>query len=169
MLPDREEDERISYFPKTKYTLNSTVVDVILENFNFSAVGKNGRVAIEMVMLNGQEVNESSTRQATSLDDEYTPSVFRTWEYYFNNENQAYLQWKPISYQSRDRKSTKSQEATLKFPTGNAIHVLDDQVPRGLASALFNSTDTLLNGITLYMVIGTGGDDNYVSPSYVTW
>ena len=124
-------------------------------------------------MLRGQAVNGSTTRESSTVDDEYTPSVFRTWEYYFNNggspNNQAYLQWKPISYQSGDRKSTKAQEAILRFPVGDAVDVLHDKVPRGLGSALFNDSDTVLNGTAFYVVIGTNSDDNYLNPSHVTW
>ena len=163
--------ERVSYFPKTKYSLNSTVVDFSLMQFNFSGY-TNGRVAMEMVMVNGQEVNDSSTMVTTTIDDEYTPSVFRTLEYYFNpsgSRPRAYLQWKPISYQSHNRKSTKSQEANVVFPKGNAVSILNGEVPASLASALFNSSSVVLNGTAMYIVIGTSGDDNYVNSEHMTW
>ena len=166
----------MSYFPKTKFTVNSTVVDVQLLSFNFTRVQQdrtsNGRIAMEMVMIRGQQVNDSSTDVTSTVDDEYTPSIFRTWEYYFNERShphQAYLQWKPVSYQNHQRISTKSQEANLVFPEGGAVDVLGGQVPRGLASALFNGSATPVNGTTFYMVIGTDGDDNYVNPKRVTW
>ena len=122
-------------------------------------------------MVGGQQVDGSSTVVMSTVDDEYTPSVFRTWEYYFNergHSSRAYLQWKPISYQSHDRKSTKSQEANLVCPEGNAVDVLNGEVPPSLASALF-SDSTPLNGTALYMVIGTSGDENYVNSKHMTW
>ena len=122
-------------------------------------------------MVNGQQVNRSSTKVTSTVDDEYTPSVFRMWEYYFNDRgspNPAYLQWKPISYQSRVRRSTKSQEANIVYPIGHAIDILVSQLPSGLASALFNDS-TSLNGTAMYIVMGTDGDDTYVDSGYQTW
>jgi hypothetical protein len=169
-LPERTADERISYFPKTKYTLNSTVVDMSLLHFNYSL--KHGRIALEMVMVNGQQVDKSSTRVTSTVDDEYTPSVFRTWEYYFNDRDhpsRAYLQWKPISYQNHHRRSTISQEANVAFPEGKAIGILNGRVPRSLASALFSDWTTELNGTALYMAFGTQGDGNYINSTHMTW
>lgn len=157
--------------------MNSTVVDVTLLSYNFSMdqdvngtpVTKNGRIAMEMVMIGGQKVNRSSTSVTSYVDDEYTPSVFRTWQYFFDPRRWIYLQWKPISYQTHNRKSTQSQEANLVYPEGAAVDILGGEVPRGLASALFNESSMVLNGTAFYMVIGTAGDDNYVNPFRVTW
>ena len=168
-LPWMEEDRRVSYFPKTKYTLNSTVFDVTLSKFKYSSHNlKNGRIALEMIMVNGQQINGSSTRTRLTEDDEYTPSVFKTWEYYFGTPMHPYLQWKPISYQDKQRKSTKSQEAQIVFPNRKAIDFLNGQVPRSLASALFDDS-TSLNGTAMYIVIGTAGDETYINTPYLTW
>ena len=172
-LPWTEEDRRISYFPKTKYTQNSTVFDITLCGFNYTKGTriKNSRIALEMIMVNGERIDKSSTHMSSTEDDEYTPSVFRTWEYYFNERgtpNQAYLQWKPISYQSHMRRSTKSQGANIVFPNGRAIGFLDSMVPQSLASALFNNS-TPLNGTALYIVVGNDGDETYINSSHLTW
>ena len=166
-----EGDSRISYFPKTKYTRNSTVFDITLYKFNYTKQDKDfkrGRIALEMVMVNGQAVNKYSTRVTSTEDDEYTPSVFRTWEYLFGPPNYPYLQWKPISYQNHKRVSTISQEANIVFPRGEAVDFLDGKVPRSLASALF-SDSTTLNGTAMYMVFGTDGDDTYLNTPHLTW
>ena len=169
-MPSREETKRISYFPKTQYTQNSIVFDITIDNFNYTKK-INGRVAIEMIMVNGQVIDKSSTDQTLTEDDEYTPSVFKTQEYYFqpkNVPNRAFLQWKPVSYQSKSRKSTQSQQANVVYPSGRAVDLLGDEVPRSLASALF-SDDTPLNGTAMYIVLGTSGDDTYVNSDYQTW
>ena len=122
-------------------------------------------------MINGEQVDKASTDETVTEDDEYTPSVFRTREYYFQPKkipSRGFLQWKPVSYQSKDRKSTVSQQANILFPQGEAISVLDGEVPRSLASALF-SDDIQLNGTAMYIVIGNGGDETYVNSEYMTW
>ena len=144
--------------------------DITLSNFNYTNVGS-GRVALELIVVNGQPVGENSTQETSTVDDEYTPSVFRTWVYYFNERdspNRGYLQWKPISYQSLGRQSTKSQEANIVFPKGAALDLLGGRVPRSLASALFNDS-TPLNGTAMYIVFGTDGDQTFLNSSYLTW
>ena len=168
-LPSTEEDQRISYFPKTKFTLNSTVFDITIDNFTYRDVG-NGRIALELILINGQPVGRNSTRETSTVDDEYTPSVFRTWEYYFNEEdlpNRPYLQWKPISYQSQGRRSTKSQEANIVFPNC-MVDYLGGLIPRSLASALFNES-TSLNCTAMYIVFGTDGDQTFLNSPLQTW
>lgn len=151
------------------YTPNSTVVDITIDGFNYTGT-KNGRVAIEMIMVNGQPVGPSSTQVTSMEDDEYTPSVFRTWEYFFSRKAPApaFIQWKPVSYQSKSRRSTKSQQANIVFPNGKAVDFLGNEVPRSLASAVFDDS-TPLNGTAMYIVIGDDGDVTYVNSAYQTW
>ena len=102
-----------------------------------------------------------------SRDDEYTPSVFLTYNQFFGKnssiEEGGFLQWKPISYLSGKRKSTQSQQAKAK--NGKQL-LLSDMAP-GLVTALYtNDTAGIIQPI--YMIFGTEGDDNNPNPSYVS-
>ena len=124
-----------------------------------------------MMLIYGPGIPPGRTRERMSVDDGYTPSIFKTVQYEFGNSSteQGYLLWKPISYQSSSRKSTVSQQAILVYPEGRAINVTE--LPHGLATAMFgnvNST-TYGNATRLYIVFGTSGDDTYITPTYMTW
>lgn len=121
-------------------------------------------------MINGKQVNKHSIDKTSTTDDEYTPSVFQTFEYYFQKglPSPGFLQWKPISYQSRHRKSTESQQANYVPPSGSAIDLLNGTIPSSLASALFNDSIPL-NGTVMYIVFGTSGDETYLNSKYQTW
>jgi hypothetical protein len=165
-----EGDERLPYFPKTLYTVNSTTFDFTFINFTYKIstaidnVTNFGRLILEMTVVPGS-FNTSALNEEFSLDDEYTPSIFRTHNYKFGGTDGGYLQWKPISYLTPDRKSTSSQQVNLKYST-NASGI---DIPYGLASELFNVLDLAGNVTTTYLVFGTEKDDNSPNPEYLTW
>ena len=174
-VADNEGDSRLSGFPKSLYTDTSAIFDLVLD-FRDSprrAYDKNSRAAIEMMVVHGPSIQNGSVRQTTSFDDEYTPSVFTTVNYVFDNQNNSstgpgFLQWKPISYQSGSRKSTVSQQANVVTASGDATDITG--IPGSLASALFENESTVWsNTARLYMVFGTPGDDTYIPPTYMTW
>lgn len=163
---------RLSYFPKTLYSENSTTFDFVFRNFEYSNISRNkkdsnlkyGRLVLEMLFVHGQLKN-GSVKERFSKDDEYTPSVFITNNYLFggNGTFDGFLQWKPISYLSGSRKSTQSQQANLING-----EIGDVDIPPSLAYALYGSENA---GIVqpVYMVYGTGGDDNNPNADYVSW
>ncbi len=110
-----------------------------------------------------------SLTESKWLDDEYTPSVFKTVKYEFGSslDTEGFMAWKPISYQSSGRKSTVSQQANWVLPTGQATVI--NSLPTGLATALFQNVSVVGNATRLYMVFGTAGDETYRNPTYMTW
>ena len=122
-----------------------------------------------MKLVHGPETLPGHLIQNFSLDDEYTPSVFETHSYLFGEQPYpGYLQWKPISYLSADRKSTSSQQANLW--TGGGEEDEAQSLPGSLASALFGrQPDQPVNVTTVYLIFGTEGDDNNMNPAYLTW
>lgn len=163
---------RVGQFPKTLYSENATVFDFVINNFDYSNISstdggsKCGRLVLEMQLVHGLLKNRTRTR-TFSRDDEYTPSVFLTFNQLFGEKGplQGFLQWKPISYLGHERKSTQSQQAIVK--DGDQIRL--DKMSPGLVTALYtNESDA---GIIqpIYMVFGTNGDDNNPNPTYVSW
>ena len=119
---------------------------------------------MDATLVHGPNTINGSLCKNFSKDDEYTPSVFNTFNYLFGSDsNRGFLQWKQISYLTPKRKSTSSQQVNLigGDNVGTAI-------PHSLASALFNDS-TASNITTVFMVFGTKGDDNNMNPDYVTW
>ena len=114
-------------------------------------------------------LSNGTINETFSLDDEYTPSIFRTYTYLFGKPgiHQGYLQWKPISYLSADRKSTSSQQVT--YVPADLYNNETLILPYGLPTALYKSDDTIGNITTAYLVMGTESDDNNGNPEYVTW
>ena len=130
------------------------------------------RVALEMLLVHNHNTSSGNVRMDSTVDDEYTPSVFDTFQYLFgkkpvSNETAGFFQWKPISYQTAGRKSTKSQQANVAYAS-NETQVEHARIARGLASALFEPS-TVSNVTLLYIVFGTSGDESWNQSSYMTW
>lgn len=172
-IPKYAGSGRLQYFPKTLFTENSTVFDVVSENYPYSPDIDKGRLALEVVVIHGENVQNGSVSLSKSSDDEYTPSVFTTYTYSAggNHSMGGYAQWKPISYQSAGRKSTESQQVAV-VPTAHVDECEVLVVPRGLASALMGSnisSETVGNVTRWLVVFGTPGDENYINSAYNTW
>lgn len=172
-IPDIVGEERLEYFPRTSFSENSTTFDLTSENYHF--VNSSSRLALEVLIIHGENVRNGSVTIVKTMDDEYTPSVFSSYTYqtsgaFINKTRVGYVQWKPISYQSNSRKSTSSQQ--LNIVSADMPEDIDcevDEVPAGLASSLYG-TDFGHGNITHWFVVfGTAGDPTYLSPSYNTW
>lgn len=153
--------------------------DVISENYPYSQVNSKSRLALEVLIIHGENVENGSISLGKSSDDEYTPSVFTTFTYNTSGKDQThyspstggYAQWKPISYQSSGRKSTQSQQVAI-LPTADVPACEVGVLPRGLASALFGSevSNKTVGNVTRWLVVfGTPGDENYINTTYNTW
>ena len=172
-IPEFAGEDRLKYFPKTLFTENSTTFDFIIENFFLNSAYNNRRLALEVMIVHGENVRNGSINIKKTVDDEYTPSVFSTYTYMTSGKNdtpsnRGYVQWKPISYLSSKRKSTSSQQVTI-LPAGSSDSCQVENVPEGLASALFGKEMTKTSNITRWFVVfGTSGD-TFVNSDYNTW
>lgn len=166
--------ERLGQFPRAQVSENATLIDITLQNYNFHDISDNvgGRLALELFVVHGPKVKPGEFQQHQSLDDEYTPSVFSSWTYNVSGDDSkfhdlgGYIHWKPISYQSKGRKSTESQQINL-VPTADVDACTNYSSLEGLAAALFGGNAS--NVTRWYAVFGTDGDDTYLSPDYSTW
>ena len=167
--------DRLKYFPRTYFFENSTTFDLISENYPF-VNSSSSRLALEVLLIHGENVQNGSVTVLKSLDDEYTPSVFSSYTYQtsgsqFNETRVGYMQWKPISYQDSSRKSTSSQQLHIvSADTPEAIDCKVEEIPAGLASSLYGTNFDHVSNVTHWFVVfGTDGDATYLSPSYNTW
>ena len=180
--------ERLGFFPKPQISENATLIDLVIQNFTFTLTGsddddddddtKASRLALEVIIIHGAQVNNGSSTLDEYLDDEYTPSIFSSWSYNVSGKDTqefedmgGYVHWKPISYQDGSRKSTISQQVNVVV-AGDSQECILESIPKGLARALFGEqVDSLrVSNITRWFVVfGTEGDDDFFSPEYSTW
>lgn len=154
---------RLGYFPKTQFTENSTVFDLVIENPLYMLSYNRSRIALEVLVVHGPNVTNGSVNISKTLDDEYTPSVFKAFSYLFGSN--GYFQWKPISYQSQTRQTTKAQQANMVYAPDDFV----EEIPPSLASAVFGNDSHELNVTRWFMVIGTPKDQSYINSNYSTW
>ena len=122
--------------------------------------------------MHGPNTQNGSVFIATSLDDEYTPSVFTTITYKMPQDSvdvvdeTGFFQWKPISYQSSGRKSTASQQVNHLYATDQSS-CNTGEIPDGLVNDLFGRNAS--NVSRWFAVYGTSGDQSYFNSPYLTW
>lgn len=68
---------RSPILPHLAYTENSTQLDFIFDHLEFDANFSNLRIAMEMSTIASERDNFFSLDVSRSLDDEYTPGVFK--------------------------------------------------------------------------------------------
>lgn len=176
-FPTSTNDVRLPYFPKTPVTANSSTMDILIQNFGYNLTSNvtnsdtkfASRLALETFIVHGPNTANGSIQSVRTIDDEYTPSVFSTNTYMLpgNQSLEGFLQWKPISYQDSDRRSTASQQVNV-FYTSEYSVCESNTVPSGLASKLFK--DGQWSNVTRwFLVIGTPGDDTWFNSEFITW
>ena len=163
--PRHNEDYERGYFPKPWYTANSTTFDLMMKNFVYRLPGKASRLALEIELVQGLGVADNGTLgQKYSKDDEYTPSIFYTRFFSFGGEQgHGHVRWKPITYITRHRKSSESQQANAVL--GGPVN--ETELPGSLARAIFG--DDYSHRTTIYLVFGTEKDDNGLNSGMYTW
>ena len=176
-IPEVVGEERLKYFPRTLFHENATTFDLISENYPFVNPDMS-RLALEVVLVHGKNVNNGSNSMLQTNDDEYTPSVFSSYSYLTSGRNLSvnktrvgYLQWKPISYQDGTRKSTSSQHlGVVSADMPEDVDCRVEEIPASLASYLYGSDPGAVGNVTHWFVVfGTSGDDTHLSPGYNTW
>lgn len=70
--------ERSSVLPHLMFTENSTQLDLIFENVETEQFA-NARLGVELITIASEPNNPFSSSISHSLDDEYTPGVFKVW------------------------------------------------------------------------------------------
>ena len=137
--------------------------DLVIENPLYMLSYNRSRIALEVLVVHGPNVTNGSVNISKTLDDEYTPSVFKAFSYLFGSN--GYFQWKPISYQSQTRQTTKAQQANMVYAPDDFV----EEIPPSLASAVFGNDSHELNVTRWFMVIGTPKDQSYINSNYSTW
>ncbi|EFN86794.1 Uncharacterized protein C1orf85-like protein [Harpegnathos saltator] len=162
--------------PHMLHTENSTQVDIILDDIQTNASFSRSRFAIELLVVGGGDPEiPMFVDPKKSLDDEHTPGIFEVVEVRTPPYKDldialnagAYLQWRPVSYNTGSREVTSSTE-TMQYPpkkVSNRTNAIDNSM---LYCYYGKDTDALLlQKVTVSF--GSKGDGFYRKTSYSTW
>lgn len=149
---------------------NTTQIDLSIDNFETNKTFTNSRFAIELLFVSDGEpdivipVNVKKT-----INDEHTPGIFKLVEINSpKNENTSmYLQWRPISYMTKERDVTDSTDVVF-YPLGKSKDAFDDATN----SILLPYYEENINGIIarkLNVSFGSNGDGFYKKTNYTSW
>ncbi|XP_072745661.1 glycosylated lysosomal membrane protein [Anoplolepis gracilipes] len=162
--------------PHMLHTENSTQIDIILDHMQTNETFSNSRFAIELLVVGGGDPEILMfVDPKKSLDDEHTPGIFeivevRTPPYREVNSGQlnggAYLQWRPVSYDSASRDVTSSTETMQYSP--KKVSNYESAVKNSMLYCYYgNVTNLLLQKLTISL--GSRGDGFYKKTNYLTW
>ncbi|XP_029177398.1 glycosylated lysosomal membrane protein-like [Nylanderia fulva] len=161
--------------PHMLHTENSTQIDIILDRLQTNKTFSNSRFAIELLVVGGGDPEILMfVDPKKSLDDEHTPGIFEIVEVrtppYRELDSAlnggAYLQWRPVSYNSPLRDVTSSTETT-QYPPKKVFGYTSAVKDTMLYCYYGNKTDLLLQSLTISL--GSKGDGFYKKTNYLTW
>lgn len=158
--------ERSGRLPHLMHTENATQVDVVLGGVPNPAAFANGRLALELVTAVSEPPASGnfSLTVSRSLDDEYTPGVFKLMEF-DSPQRQHYVQWRPVCYTSTERNIGDST-AVDQMPASDVSPArLDDSLVGWLAT----DDRPLLLVQGLNVTFGVQGDGFYGQSNYTSW
>ena len=162
-----------SVLPHQKFTSNSTVFTLTLDGLKNHE--KHTRYIFELVSFSIDEVSTCITAKR-SLDDEYTPAVFKT--IVVNSTGfigTSYSAWKPVAYVHKTR-SLENQVPSYAY-YGNKYQIVKTQSCSSLPSSSskqFPSIVRHLKGITftsygMNISFGQKKDGWYEASHYLSW
>lgn len=162
--------DRFNRQPFMLHSENTTQIDLSIDNFETNKTFTNSRFAIELLFVSDGEpdivipVNVKKT-----INDEHTPGIFKLVEINSpKNENTSmYLQWRPISYMTKERDVTDSTDVVF-YPLGKSKDAFDDATN----SILLPYYEENINGIIarkLNVSFGSNGDGFYKKTNYTSW
>ncbi|GFR68750.1 glycosylated lysosomal membrane protein [Elysia marginata] len=164
---------RASELPALEKTANLTQLDFVLANY--TPTFSKSRFALEAVLVSLSNNKKMAIDETQSIDDEYSPGVFRINNLLSNPSHQmtaGFLQWKPVSYLSNDR----GRKSATKVKHYEIVDTRDrdlamSQVQSSVVGALFgdiwNRTDVIIKSTNISF--GLNGDGFYLKNNYTVW
>ncbi|XP_046332564.1 glycosylated lysosomal membrane protein-like [Haliotis rufescens] len=163
-----DEQSRESSLPHLLYNENVTQFDFTLDNFmpSFSM----SRFAVELAIISQSKKEDMSIEETKSIDDEYTPGVFRITNLKARPKDQAngaFVQWKPVCYQDTPR-SRSVATSVQKYALGDIKNVTS-LLKSSLAYAYFSDDLFSMNSATTNVSFGLSKDGSYTKTNYTSW
>eukprot|EP00057_Strongylocentrotus_purpuratus_P032114 XP_786655.2 PREDICTED: glycosylated lysosomal membrane protein A [Strongylocentrotus purpuratus] len=155
--------------PHLQHLPNTTEFALVLDNLeqNYNST----RYALEMLLVRDQQKPKQSginLKSIATIDDEYTPAVFKTYEVVLNNtspsDKGSFIQWKPITYTSTDR-NTEASKPIKTYAVNSTNHYISNY---SIAHSFFDDLSALDLG-SLNISFGIGKDGFYKATKYYVW
>ncbi|KAG1680212.1 Glycosylated lysosomal membrane protein B [Nymphon striatum] len=166
---DRQKD-----LPHQLWTVNSSLIDFTIDGLKASF--KKSRIAAEMVFISFDNTNIKTVKHIdyemiNTIDDEYTPSVFETYNLKSAetriSKTGGYMQWKPISYLTSKHKYVDS--TPIKVGNFNVSRNVDE-IPFSVPKAFYGDNISEAEFANLTITFGVeNGKDFYTGFNYSTW
>ncbi|XP_041367916.1 glycosylated lysosomal membrane protein B-like [Gigantopelta aegis] len=164
-------DDRESQLPHLEFSENSTQFDLTIDNMKPCCT--RSRFALEVAMLTDPLDKAGFKMEETkSIDDEYSPGVFRMVSVRMSPSDQAkggFLQWKPVCYQKHTR-SRNVATSVKKYQLGDT-HNVTELLKESIAHAFYGS-QLFLKGVerhALNISFGFANDGFYTKTNYSSW
>lgn len=157
---------RSPILPHLAFTENSTQIDFIFDRLETKESFTNARLAIELATVVSEPNSRFTLNVSQSLDDEYTPGVFKLMEVH-SALNQHWIQWRPVCYTSTKR---DIGDSTGMYQTGIRNVTDDDVFENSLLQWLLLDIDMpslSMNGFNVSF--GVEGDGFYKASNYTAW
>ncbi|XP_054756456.2 glycosylated lysosomal membrane protein B-like [Lytechinus pictus] len=160
---------RSKNLPHLQHMPNTTEFSLILDNLQMNYMKP--RFALEMLIVRDQQTSKKSgitLEDKPSIDDEYTPAVFKTYQVLLNGTSKSdrgsFMQWKPIAYTSADR-NTEASSPIKTYAVNFTNHYMSSY---SIAHAYFgNLSDYDLGSFNISF--GIGKDGFYNATKYYAW
>uniref|UniRef100_UPI00358F3D03 glycosylated lysosomal membrane protein B-like n=1 Tax=Myxine glutinosa TaxID=7769 RepID=UPI00358F3D03 len=156
-----ETDGRDASLPHLLHNANCSQFEVCISGFE--PQGNYTRFAIELMLFN--QVNNYSSDVVKSIDDEYTPTIFKVLSTTLRNEDsQTYIQWKPVSYNKR----LKNREASVPCKYYGGSSPDKKQEPNRTIAYIFYKG--VLSHVQAFNIsFGIGKEDFYNVTNFISW
>ncbi|KAL3866128.1 hypothetical protein ACJMK2_043458 [Sinanodonta woodiana] len=162
--------DRENQLPHLQYTENIVLFDLVISHIstNLSA----SRFVVEMIMYSNSTDN-MEIKTTASIDDEYTPGVFKISNWLTRPTNQAegcFIQWKPVCYQNIPRGRNVATYVSYYGPSGlDSDQDMMKLVDRSILGAFEESTAIQFRMTATNFSFGLSKDGGYTSKNYTAW
>lgn len=157
---------RAESWPRLLHTANSSQVEVWLDGVLPRAT--RSRFLLELQAVGGA-YPPSRVEVHRSIDDEFTPSIFKVTQWLSSENGSAevlgYLQWKPVA--SRGRDSSVENATPCHHSAPRPISSEDTARASGLVRAFYAEPEPQTVGLNLSF--GLAGDPFYNSTRFLRW
>ncbi|KAK7492655.1 hypothetical protein BaRGS_00016134 [Batillaria attramentaria] len=163
------EQGRDDDLPRLLFNANNTQINFVLDKFVPSF--NKSRFALEVVMVSQETSDSMYLEETKSIDDEYSPGVFRVVNWYTMGSHRhdgGYLQYKPVCYMKKERSRASGTETShyalvdpMDFPDlGSILNI-------SLARAFFGNQSVVRQSTNVSF--GLSQDGFYVKNNYTAW
>lgn len=157
--------------PRLIYNFNNTQLNFALDKY--IPMFNKSRFALEMSVVANVSTSGMKVEQVKSIDDEYSPGVFKVMNWYTGTEDQSgYIQYKPVCYLDPHRERAVGIEVrSYDLQEPKMVPGLKKLMEKSIAKAFYGSSlnDTSLEQMASNVSFGLSGDGFYVKKNYTVW